>query len=152
MLLFISLVAALCLFAEDGYRLWLRYDKIDNGSLLQQYRNQINSIIVNGSSPTLAIAKNELLTGLQGLLDKNIPLSKDLKTNSIILQPNAKTIGVNYDQLGSEGFAIISSKGNIYITADRDIGVLYGVFHFLRLGAVGVLAVAKGRPCDCGGD
>lgn len=132
-LLLILLVASPYLFAEDGYRLWLRYDKIDNSSLLQQYRNQINSVIANGISPTLLVAKNELLNGLQGLLDKKFTVSKEQKTNSIIIGPGAKSLDINYDQLGNEGFAIISSKGNIYVTANHDIGVLYGVFHFLRL-------------------
>src|SRR4051812_6646668 len=58
--------------AEDGYRLWLRYDKIDDNTLLQQYRNQITSILFYGNSPTLTAAKNELKTGLRGLLDKKI--------------------------------------------------------------------------------
>ena len=70
LLLILSLSTVACSFAEDGYRLWLRYDKIDNGNLLQQYRSRISGIVVNGSSPTLTVAKNELLNGLEGLLDK----------------------------------------------------------------------------------
>jgi alpha-glucuronidase len=140
LLLVLSFISAACLFAEDGYRLWLRYDKIDNNVLLQQYRNYINSIVINDSSPAITVAKNELLTGLQGLLGKNILEAKEIKNNSIVLQrkPSGhETIGVNYDDLGKEGFAILTFRGNvknvIVITANTDIGVLYGVFHFLRL-------------------
>src|SRR5688572_2017257 len=140
-LFFIFLAFSSAALAEDGYRLWLRYDKIDNSILLQQYRNLINSFVTDGSSPTLRVAKKELLTGLQGLLGKKISEATGIKNNSVILftksSSRMETKGVNYDKLGDEGFAIFSLKGNIKnviaITANTDIGVLYGVFYFLRL-------------------
>jgi alpha-glucuronidase len=133
----ILLITVCYSFAEDGYRLWLRYDLVDNATLLQQYRNYINAIVINGSSPTLTAAKNELFTGLQGLLDKKIPELKDIKPGTVILQVKRTGTGINFDELGKEGFAIVSGKGNVknvtVITANTDIGILYGVFHFLRL-------------------
>jgi alpha-glucuronidase len=130
-----------CLVAEDGYRLWLRYDKIDNTILLERYRTQISSIVLDGSSPTLNIARNEILTGLKGLLGKKIFEAKEIRSNSIVIfrKPYSRmeNIGVNYEDLGDEGFAISSLKGNVknvvIITANTDMGVLYGIFHFLRL-------------------
>src|SRR5215471_4246126 len=91
LLLVISLNVVTCLLAEDGYRLWLRYDKVDNAALLEQYRNRINTIVINGSSPTITAAKTELLTGLQGLLDKKIPEAKDLKSNCVVIASKAAT-------------------------------------------------------------
>jgi alpha-glucuronidase len=35
--------------------------------------------------------------------------------------------------IGKEGFIIRSKPGKIFITANTDIGVMYGIFHFLRL-------------------
>ncbi|MDP4261462.1 MAG: alpha-glucuronidase family glycosyl hydrolase [Bacteroidota bacterium] len=143
--LFILLMTASRLFAEDGYRLWLRYDKIDNSILLQQYRNNISSVVINGSSPTIIAARQELLAGLDGLLAKKVPEAKEIKNNSIVIFKKTsgfpETIGVDYTALGEEGFAIstlkLSSKGNaediIAISANTDMGVLYGVFYFLRL-------------------
>lgn len=127
--------------AEDGYRLWLRYDKISNATRLQQYRMQIQSVGFDGTSPTLAIARKELLTGLQGLLDKKIPDATTVGNSSVqVLVKRANSggsTGVAYEKLGKEGFAIITTTGNrqnkITITANTDIGALYGVFHFLRL-------------------
>ncbi|HEY9343316.1 MAG TPA: alpha-glucuronidase family glycosyl hydrolase, partial [Hanamia sp.] len=58
------------LHAENGYRLWLRYDKIDNGKLLTEYQQQITGIQFNNTSATLQIAQKELLKGLHGLLAK----------------------------------------------------------------------------------
>ncbi len=124
---------AIALFAEDGYRLWLRYDKIDNAALLQQYRNQISSVLFENSSPTLNVAKKELLTGLQGLLDKKIVEAKNGGNSSIVISIQSHLVTPNYNVLGNEGFFISSSAKKIIITANTDIGILYGVFHFLRL-------------------
>lgn len=129
------LVIAFC-HAEDGYKLWLRYDKIDNAILLQQYRSQIKSVVFYNSSPTLDVSKTELLTGLRGLLDIKIISGRDASVNSVIvfLKSAAHTeAGVDYNALGKEGFAIKSSKGRIVITSNTDVGALYGVFAFLRL-------------------
>jgi alpha-glucuronidase len=127
--------------AEDGYDLWLRYKKIDNITLINRYRNLITSITFQGSSPTLDAAKKELLTGLEGLLGKTISEKNNLLPNSlsVFVKPKGRheNIGVNYEDLGTEGYALLSFKGNsksiTIITANTDIGVLYGVFHFLRL-------------------
>jgi len=64
----------LSLRAEDGYRLWLRYDKIDNPALLSSYRKAITGIQLNEKSLIFASALNELKAGLGGLLDKEMPV------------------------------------------------------------------------------
>ncbi|HEX6181947.1 MAG TPA: alpha-glucuronidase family glycosyl hydrolase, partial [Chitinophagaceae bacterium] len=126
--------------AEDGYRLWLRYDKIKNEALLQQYKRAIKSINFPSSSPTLLAAKNELLAGLEGLLGQKIPeVDGDKITEGSLMVFSRPSPGMpNSDTLGNEGFfihtATINSKKNVtVITANTDIGVLYGVFHYLRL-------------------
>ncbi len=130
--------------AEDGYRLWLRYDKITNGSLLTAYKQQIISPAIIGNSPTLTVAKNELQNGLTGLLGFPNTITGVIaaKTTLIIgkaadlnlqLSVNDKT---ELSNLGNEGFIISCSKlgaKKIVICANTDIGVLYGVFQFLRL-------------------
>ncbi|HEV8284158.1 MAG TPA: alpha-glucuronidase family glycosyl hydrolase [Chitinophagaceae bacterium] len=129
--------------AEDGYRLWLRYDKIDNTSLLQQYRTNITGIQFITSSPILAVAKEELLKGLQGLLGKKIEDQKSITDKCVVVgTPSTSTIiqtflsSSNFN-LGKEGFTISTRKNNqrniILIAANSDQGALYGVFQFLRL-------------------
>jgi len=131
---------SLILHAEDGYRLWLRYDRVNNTSLLREYSEQIAGFtIYDQQSPTLGIAKKELLAGLSGLLGKKI----DSTSHSIIIGKFANPrirflIGKAPGELGNEGFVIHSFKSNgistqIVIAANTDIGILYGVFHFLRL-------------------
>ena len=139
-LLLVGIILSFGSLADDGYRLWLRYDKIDN-NILQQYTNTISGINLYGSSPTLTIAKKELLTGLQGLLGKKIP--DNTSNGSIVIgvatNPSIKSLLTNVDVkiLGKEGFIIRSVKSNnkniTLITANTDIGILYGVFNFLRL-------------------
>src|SRR6266487_3259000 len=136
------LIRGATLFGEDGYRLWLRYDKIDNPSLLQQYRNIISGIQFPTSSPTLIVAKKELVDGLEGLLGKKLNVAERQNIASVRVgtfsMPLINSIIKNDNlNLGNEGFFIvtkkINKKNNILIAADSDVGVLYGVFQFLRL-------------------
>ena len=124
-------------YAEDGYDLWLRYVPVKDKKLLTEYQNQIKTISITGNSEIIKAVKEELEKGLSGLLNKTIPLSKNgnlmigLPSNvpfisSLKLEKDLQTIG-------NEGFIIISNKKNIVITANTEGGVLYGVFHFLRL-------------------
>ena len=127
--------------AENGYELWLRYKKISNKSLLDQYKKQIGSPVVLGSSQTIAIIKTELSQAFSGLT--GIPykiLSSPGKSGSFIAgaassSPIISSI-ITKDELnsiGNEGFIIKTRPGKTIITANTDIGVMYGVFHFLRL-------------------
>ena len=125
--------------AEDGYRLWLRYDLISDPRLLQSYHNTISSIHTDSSST----ATKELRSGLGGLLGKTIPYTADLSDGALLVgtvtSPTITALHLEKDlqQLGDEGFLIrsiaLNNKHGIVITANTDKGVLYGVFHFLRL-------------------
>jgi alpha-glucuronidase len=130
--------------AEDGYRLWLRYDRIGDSRLLQDYRKAITSFQFNGPYA----AQQELTMGLQGLLgsmpgeihsesgrfDDGCLIVGTPSTSSIISRlPGHDTL----TRLGEEGFTIrnitLDGKKGIIIAAATDKGVLYGVFYFLRL-------------------
>jgi alpha-glucuronidase len=123
--------------AEDGYKLWLRYQKINNSQLLQQFRTNFSTIRVLGTSVTTMAAKQELIKGLEGLLDKKI---SEVKTNEsvfvTVVNSEVKNAVSSEDlkKIGDEGFIIKKISGNkTLITANTDTGLLYGVFHFLRL-------------------
>ena len=120
------------LFAEDGYRLWLRYDKVDDAALLRSYTSQLNSIYIDGASPTVTIIKEEFAQALHGLLGKHIQFTASSSAADIILQRP-----IDRNRLGDEGFTIATmnagSKKQIRIAANTDIGWLYGSFELLRL-------------------
>lgn len=127
--------------AENGYDLWMRYVKVTDNNLLLRYKKQITSPIVLGKSLTIQAAKNELKTGLLGLLETTYSLEDPVVNNSTLIAGTAKSSPVitatisneDLNKIGIDGFIIKSHAGKIIITANSDIGVLYGVFHFLRL-------------------
>jgi alpha-glucuronidase len=145
--LFVACVLAIvsCAHAENGHRLWLKYDLLSDAQLLKDYKESIRAIVVQGESPTMQAARNELQSGLHGLLGSAIREVKSVDQDGIILVsayrelPTLENVDLK-DRLmkaGEEGFVISSTMANgkriILVTANNDIGVLYGVFHFLRL-------------------
>jgi alpha-glucuronidase len=136
-LTFFLLFFSLKMSAEDGYDLWLRYVPVKDKTLLTEYQNQIKGISMSSNSDVIKAAREELQRGLLGLLNKNIPLSKNgnLVVGTPQNTPFISTLKLEKDlqTIGNEGFIIISTSKNIIITANTDAGILYGVFHFLRL-------------------
>jgi len=136
---------ALCfLRAEDGYRLWLRYDKVKNQALLQAYRQSITGLCLNGASPTIGAARQELLRALETLLGRTPALSNAPAAHTIIAGTPASAAFIASLPLqeplrkaGSEGYIIytmpLHKSTCIVIAANTDIGVLYGSFALLRL-------------------
>ena len=143
--IFTLLFAVNTLIAEDGYRLWLRYDKISDIALLEEYAQAVTGWMVEGNSPTLNVAADELQAGLSGLLGMNMPsLTKVKKDGAVIAGTPLSSPVIASMKLGSklagvneEGFIILSitykRRDVTVIAANSDIGVLYGVFHFLGL-------------------
>jgi alpha-glucuronidase len=128
-------------WAESGYNLWLRYEKITDEKLLATYRRQIKSFIVAGATPTLNVAGHELTRGLSGLLATSVKTDGgnfDLVCGTFSTSA-IQTMGLSASQfsVGSEGFIIktvlLGKRKVIAIASNEDIGILYGVFHFLRL-------------------
>ncbi|HEY0245765.1 MAG TPA: alpha-glucuronidase family glycosyl hydrolase, partial [Mucilaginibacter sp.] len=131
--------------AEDGYRLWLRYDKVSNKALYNQYRSSITQVIFPGKSATLTAAQEELANGLKGLLALT-PAQKDVVTaNGALLAGTpasskliaALAIKNELKEAGEDGYVIrtvmVNGKSARVIAANTDIGVMYGVFNFLKL-------------------
>ena len=131
--------------AEDGYRLWLRYDQISDPVVLAQYTKSIRGWKVDGNSDIIRAAVQELQTGLNGLLGKNISSVSSVAANGILVAgtPSGSSLiaslklGEKLSGLGNEGYIILNKKYRhkkiIVIAANSDTGVLYGIFHFLRL-------------------
>jgi alpha-glucuronidase len=144
-LVFINLVSYQALKAEDGYRLWLRYDLISDPLMLRQYNGLITGCIIEGGSQTLIASGKELKTGLHGLLGREIPTFKEISGDGIIIAGTPESSSLiaslklkeKLSKLNEEGFiitnAILKNKKIILIAANKDVGVLYGIFHFLRL-------------------
>lgn len=133
------------LHAENGYDLWLRYQKVDNSQLLNSYSKTLAKLNFPVNSATLTEAKNELQQRLNGLLDTNLPETDGISKGTLLVGTPASSkvlsgihaITNEISGLGDEGFLIKTLKVNgtpcTVIAARKDMGVMYGVFHFLRL-------------------
>jgi alpha-glucuronidase len=142
--LFFSLAIISSAFADNGYQLWLRYSKITDKNLTAVYKKQLQQINIYGNSPTMQKASEEITNGLKGLLGFTAPIVLNKITNGTLIigtpASNKNIAALNLAQLNTintDGFVIagkiIEGKTCTIITAQTDIGVLYGVFHFLRL-------------------
>jgi len=130
--------------AEDGYRLWLRYDQIENDSLLNEYRQLVKCITINGESPTMIVAREEIVGGLSGLFGNSVSENEEVKEGTLLIGTPENSLTISslladktLEDIGNEGFLVFSAEVNkqkmTVITGNTDIGVLYGVYHFLKL-------------------
>ena len=119
--------------AEDEYNLWLRY-KPAGPEWAWRYAPHARSIVLQGQSPTLAAARDELGRGLSGLLDYSIPLENSIGNGAILLgtpasSPMIRNLHLPLKSLGAEGYLIRSTVVNgrriTVIAANSDVGVLY---------------------------
>ena len=131
-------------FANNGYNLWLNYEKIRDLQLIAQYKSNIKTVSIAGNSITIQKAKEELNNAFIGLLDYNPKWTETgLENNSLVIGTpfSSKTIAslklTELNKIVDDGYVIlnkkIDGKSCIVIAANSDIGVLYGVFNFIRL-------------------
>jgi alpha-glucuronidase len=129
--------------AEDGYRLWLRYDQVP-APMLAVYRTRITSVVVEGRSLTADIIRDELRNGLSGLLGTSVPVAEKVERDGAIVVTTSNsslTTGQKWKQqlnaLGPEGFRVatlmVAGHAVTVIASQSDVGALYGVFYYLRL-------------------
>jgi alpha-glucuronidase len=130
--------------AEDGYRLWLRYDPLPQQAIAS-YRPRVRSIVVPGNSATLEAIRAELDNDLAGLLGTTIQLASEVDRDGAIVAGTPKSSPLvaslkwdrQLDELGGEGFRIrslrLGRRSVIVIASSSEVGALHGAFHFLRL-------------------
>jgi alpha-glucuronidase len=117
------LLMAAPLSAEDGSRLWLRYESLP-AAVADRYVAQIRSISTVASE-TGRIIQNEFQTAFRDMTGQQLPLSKRRRAaNGLCFEINSSI---------TEGFVIQSKKSYLSVSAATDAGLLYGMFHLLRL-------------------
>ena len=147
-----SLILACCLLlaivgtarGEDGYDLWLRYRLIADKSLLAQYRAAAGRFLIEGDSPTIRVTRDELASGLSGLLGVAMPVRSTGGSEGLVIvgtpASSPAIAALDLESLlagvGREGYVIrsvvIDGKRALVVAANEDIGALYGVFALLR--------------------
>jgi len=127
--------------AETGYDLWLRYVPVAEPSL-SNYRKSVTAITAPGDSATIDVAVEEIVSGISGMLDREVARTDSIDRHGTIVLGTPETsatiraLDLPLDQVGDEGFVIRSDKSGkrriIAIAANTDTGVLYGAFELLR--------------------
>ncbi|AOS43573.1 Extracellular xylan exo-alpha-(1-_2)-glucuronosidase precursor [Lacunisphaera limnophila] len=139
-----SFLLSSALRADDGYRLWLRYDPIADASLRTAYAGAFSEIVIpENARPPVTSARDELVTGLRGLLGVDLPVvtkatrdhalilgtPRDPWIASVISEADLRTASV-------EGYIVrrVAHEGGhrTLIVANREAGLLYGAFALLR--------------------
>jgi len=127
-LLGFSFALTLTASAEDGYRLWLRYDRVTDDHYAASTVASLQHIILQTSAgietPVISSATRELRDGLGGLLGL-------APTITVARRPFAK----DTNEFDGDGYSLVTgakSPGTLLISSDRDVGVLYGAFDLLR--------------------
>jgi alpha-glucuronidase len=142
--------------SEDGHRLWLRYEPVADLRRLAEYRENLTTVVIAGTSPTLQAARAELHIGLGGLLGCPVAFTDQIAgtgaqvivavmgTASGIVPIGAPNVPKHLitdlahalATLGEEGFIVrrwpSAKESTTVIAAKSDVGALYGVFAFLR--------------------
>jgi alpha-glucuronidase len=127
--------------AETGYDLWLRYQRVEP-EWQRRYDAAAAYVVAPGRGPTIDAALDELRRGLEGMLSQAPARRETVAEDGAIVLGTAKSpliasLNLPLDRLGKEGFLIrtatIGGKRVTVIAANRDVGVLYGVFRLLKL-------------------
>ncbi|MGI4875457.1 MAG: alpha-glucuronidase family glycosyl hydrolase [Janthinobacterium lividum] len=132
-LLLLLVAAARPSRADDGYRLWLKYDRVADAGQRQQYQRAAQFVASTGTTPVLQAAASELQRGLSGLLGQPVPVvaAAGSRTGGIVLRVDAQASAAG-QPLKAEGYRISPEKNNLVITGRTDRAVLYGAFALLR--------------------
>ena len=116
------------LHAETGERAWLRYAPLDRPPALPAV------VAVEGNSPVLVTARDELIRGVRGITGHTLRIAAG--------SPNEPAIVIRTGNLAADAFTI---ENNV-ITGGGERGALYGVFTYLRKLALGEAPAASEAP------
>lgn len=113
-------------------QLWLEYKKV-NGKGNEAYVRNVSLGGFDAEQPVIKNALQELVKGVQGMLSREVlvlgPSQKEtaeIPTLRIVKQTTTAS-----DLEG--GYRLVEKSGSLTLLAGEETGVLYGVFHILRM-------------------
>ena len=131
--------------AEDGYELWLRYKPLPAAQQAAMGAHA-SAIVAPGSSDTVRVAVEELRRGFGGMTGHAPERAGSVAAGAILLatpdeSPQVAALKLPLGGLGKEGFLIrsvsIGGRPVTLVTANSDVGLLYGAFRLLELAEAG---------------
>jgi alpha-glucuronidase len=132
-------------FSNDGYKLWLDYQPISDPGIKNEIEELLSGVYIFGEDPTYQVIGNELDLASQKMIGqatkfnsidkKNAPFW--LGTRTQLSQFLSMPQQVEVKALGEDGYWMgsieLDGKKHYAIVGNRPIGVLYGVYNFLKL-------------------
>lgn len=128
--------------AENGYRLWLRYEPLET-TQQNALKERIRQVVIPEQSSVMQSAAAELTKALPAMLQTPIQRAQSLNAPGIVVitatHPYAKQLGLRQDMstLGEEGYLLRTVKHQnkmmVVVAGKNDAGALYGTYALLRL-------------------
>ncbi len=116
---------------EDGYELWLRYRPMVGRQLIDTTTSARSITLIGAPSATTNVAIDELQRALPIMTGHPLPKRTTAALGGIVLE---RLRSAPDPVLGTEGYRINRSPDQLItrITANSDVGLLYGSFGLLR--------------------
>lgn len=100
--------------AQEDYKLWLQYAKVQDSKLATEYKFKINGIVALSNSETIQVASKELQLGLLGMLDTKIDIKQIIDNENVLIFGSKTSLNddiLKYlknelDQINDEGYII----------------------------------------------
>ena len=127
--------------------LWLEY-KAANPDVKKAYEPLLKNLYSPGNRPILINAQNELRAAINRMVQIHVETAITMPEKDALMVGTLRDFAedipaelkqqvnqlTDHGRFSDEGFLILSQPNNItYIISKTDRGVLYGVFHFIRL-------------------
>ncbi len=138
-------MATICVRAEDGYGLWLRYSPVNDQPTKDVVKRILGSVSVPGSDPTFEAIRDELKLAAGGMLGKEPAMKEESEEGYglIVGTPEScrlfkdEAIVTGLGSIGPEGYHIAELSRNgqkmLVVAANEPVGALYGTFHLLGM-------------------
>ena len=128
-------------WAEDGYRLWLRYEPVADAGRRAEYQRAAEHLLVQEPSDTGRAIGAELARGLSGLTGATV--TADGAAGGVLVgtpagSPLVRALGWDADlaAVGDDGFVIrratVAGRPTLVVASAGKPGLLYGAFDLLR--------------------
>ncbi|MBN7817414.1 alpha-glucuronidase family glycosyl hydrolase [Algoriphagus pacificus] len=130
--------------ANDGYKLWLDYQPIQDPELKTQVKNLLDGVFFYGENDTYQVIKKELELASENMLDQSPIYSQErlgnsklwIGTRDQLSQVLSLTQQGEIRELGADGYwrgpLVFEGKTYYAIIGNNPVGTLYGVFNWLN--------------------
>lgn len=134
------------IIAENGERLWLRYDLLPD-SLPGYYIKTFHSVVLNASSPTRKVVAAELVKAFSGLTGQSLKEAQQAGPGSLVIGMGKDKeikqfhLEKELENCGHDGYVLktVQSKDGVItiVTANTDAGLLYGTYGLIQRMQIG---------------